>query len=45
MKDKKQQEPITIKTERATIIIYPPKTTEEERERILKEIARLKATW
>lgn len=34
-----------MKTKRATIIIYQPQVTEEEREQILRRIAKIKATW
>ena len=36
--------PVRIETKKAVIIIYPP-TVPEEKERILKRIAQIKATW
>ena len=34
-----------LKMDGATIIIYRPTVPEEEKERILKRIAQIKATW
>lgn len=51
MKDKEQQqqqqhlEPIVYESERCIVIIHPPKVTEEEVQRVLAEVARIKATW
>jgi len=45
MEDKRQSKVITMKTERANITIYRPQAIEEERERILKRIAEIKAMW
>lgn len=42
---KNEEKAVTIVTDKAIIKIYPPKTTEEEKQRILEEIARIKATW
>jgi len=43
--EKKYQQPVTMKTKKAIIKIYRPQITEEEKNRILEEIARIKATW
>lgn len=37
--------PIKVETERSIVVIHPPTVTEEEIQRVLKEIARIKATW
>ena len=45
MEDKTKYRVMTRKTKWATIIMYRPQVTEEEKKQILQRIAKIKATW